>query len=139
MREPPAPSWSDLAAMMAAMAPRVPPAPEPPAERDDGIKKWVLGVVASFVVVAGTYAGSTLAGVGSLGHKIETLTDRFGDLAKSVDELTTQSGQQQIAISKQDMRVSRLEQDQARLMDRMRTVEGGSRIFAPAPGAAGAP
>jgi hypothetical protein len=128
--------------MITAMAPR-PPASAPAPDRDSSASKWVLGVVAALLVTLlgglGNYVGSSLAGVGQIGLKIDTLADRFGDLKKSVDELGEQSDQQQIAISKQDMRVSRLEQEQARLQDRMRAAEVGPRGNAPTSGQAGAP
>lgn len=141
MRETPAPSWTDIMAMMNAMAPR--PAPSQPPERESSVSKWVMGVIASLVVVflggLGNYAGSSIAGVGSIGPKLDALAGRFDDLKKSVDVLNQQSSQQQLAIGKQDLRLSLVEQNQARLMDRVRPVDGGPRINAPAPGAFGAP
>ena len=134
-----APSWSEIAAMMAAMGGHAAPAPPPPPpERDTGPMKWVLGVLASLVVVflggLGTYAGSTIAGVGTIGPKLDNLTSRFEDVKKSVDGLNQQSNQQQLQISNQGLRLTTVEQNQARLMDRMRAVEGGARLNAPALG-----
>lgn len=132
-----APSWADIAAMMAAMAPKPPPAPTP-AIGEGLTSKWVTGVLASLIVLLlgglGTYAGSTLAGVGTLGSKIDNLVTSVQDLKKTVDAITAQSNQQQITLGKQDLRITSLEQSQGRMLDRMRAVEGGARIMAPAPG-----
>ena len=141
MQRDPAPSWSDISAMMSALAPRA-PAP-PPAAPDTPTSKWVLGVISGLAVLflgaLGNFAASSIAGVGQIGPKIDTLKDSVGEIKKSVDVLTQQSNAQQIAIGKQDLRIGSLEQNQARLLDRMRAVEGGARIASPAPGSVGAP
>ena len=78
-------------------------------------------------------------GVGTIGPKIDNLKGSLDDLKKTVDQISQQSNQQQLAIGKQDLRITTLEQNQGRLMDRMRSVEGGARIEAPAPGSVPAP
>lgn len=126
-RKGPAPDWEQIIAMM--NAPREPPLP-----------KWVVMLVAPLAVVMlgglGTYAGSTIAGVGQIGPKIDGLKGSLDDLKTKVETLTQQTNGQQLAIGKQDLRIQNLETTQGRLLDRMRQVEGGQRINAPAPGLA---
>ena len=135
----PAPSWSEIAALMARVAP---PAPPPPSA-EQSTSKWVQGLIGALLVVflgaLGTWAGSTIAGVGQIGPKIDNLKGSLDDLKKTVDLISAQSNQQQLAIGKQDIRLTTVEQNQARLMDRMRAVEGGARIAAPPPGAVPTP
>ena len=141
----PAPSWAELATLLAAMGGRATPAaPPPPPERESSTTRWILAAAGSLAVVflggLGTYAGSTIAGVGQIGVKMDGLKGSVEDLKKTVDAISTQTNQQQLIIGKQDLRLGTLEQNQARLMDRMRAVEGGPRIYAPALGTApGAP
>ena len=133
------PSWNEIAAIVATMAPRA-PAPPP---TESGFAKIGIGVATALITAILLWVGagqSTLTTtVGAIAPKLDALQKQLDHLGSSVDTTQNQVNTQQITLGQQNLRVTALEQNQARLLDRMRAVEGGPRIAAPAPGTGGAP
>ena len=122
---PDQPTLAEVVALARSLAT---PPPAPPQAPENGILKAIAAGAGTILVALCIWVGSTISGLSNTMTKVSTnvdaMTKQIGDMQVTQQTTTGRMSDMQAAIAKNGSRIDAIADDQTRLRERMRIVEG---------------